>query len=60
MSLEKKLDNYWKYLESKYSPPKYVGLVNELRFLDLKKAIDKKNIRHYYCKRSKNKCLVYI
>ena len=46
MSLEKKLDNYWKYLESKYSPPKYVGLVNELRFLDLKKAIDKKNIRY--------------
>ena len=43
MNLEKKLDKYWKYLETKQSPPKYVGRVNELQFSILKKAIDKKN-----------------
>jgi len=43
MLLEKKLENYWKYLEKKYNPPKYVGKVNILKFLDFKKAIDNKN-----------------
>lgn len=46
MSLEKKLDLYWKYLENKYQPPKYVGLVSELSFFDLKKAVDKKNEKY--------------
>ncbi len=43
MLLEKKLENYWKYLEKKHNPPKYVGTINILKFLDFKKAIDNKN-----------------
>ena len=43
MNLEQKLDKYWKYLENKHIPPKYVGKVHELQFSILKKAIDKKN-----------------
>ena len=42
MNLEKKLDKYWKYLETKQSPPKYVGRVNELQFSILKKLLIKK------------------
>ena len=43
MNLQLKLDKYWRYLENKYAPPKYVGRVNELQFSILKKAIDKKD-----------------
>ncbi len=46
MILEKKLDKYWKFLEDKYDPPKYVGNVKEISFSYLKKAIDKKNERY--------------
>ena len=45
MKLEKRLDKYWKYLENNHKPPRYVGQVNELKFLDLKKAIDEKDER---------------
>ena len=37
MLLEKKLENYWKYLEKKHNPPKYDGAINILNFLILKK-----------------------
>ena len=43
MLLEKKLDSYWKLLESKYNAPKYVGKVKDLKFSQLKKAVDSKN-----------------
>ena len=46
MILENTLDNYWKYLEKKYKPPKYVGKVKEIRFADLKSAINKKNEKY--------------
>tara|TARA_B100000989_G_C19503184_1_gene455191 strand:+ start:162 stop:1049 length:888 start_codon:yes stop_codon:yes gene_type:complete len=43
MNLINKLENYWKLLEGKYSPPKYVGDVKDLDFKKLKKAIDNKD-----------------
>lgn len=43
MSLIKKINKYWDYLEQKYPAPKYVGKVKDLEFKDLKKAIDQKN-----------------
>ena len=46
MSLVKRLDNYWKLLEKKYSAPKYVGKVNNLKFHLLKKAVDTKNEKY--------------
>ncbi len=46
MQIIKKINDYWSYLEKKYPAPKYVGRVNELNFLDLKKAIDSKNLNY--------------
>ena len=46
MTLVKKLDNYWKLLEKKYSAPRYVGKVNNLKFSSLKKAVDSKNEKY--------------
>ena len=39
MFLEKKLDSYWKLLESKYNAPKYVGKVKDLKSSQLKKQL---------------------
>ncbi len=44
MSLINQINKYWQHLEKKYSPPKYVKTVKDLKFVDLKKAIDQKNI----------------
>ncbi len=46
MILVNELNRYWKNLEKKYPPPKYVKKVNTLDFLKLKKAIDDKNERY--------------
>ena len=54
MNLEQKLDKYWKYLENKHIPPKYVGKVHELQFSILKKAIDKKDEKFFEKINSKN------
>ena len=43
MSLQKKINKYWDYLEKKYPSPQYVGQVKYLEFKDLKEAIDSKN-----------------
>ena len=43
MNLSKKLNNYWSYLEEKYSAPKYVSKVKRLEFKKLKDATDKNN-----------------
>ena len=43
MSFEENINQYWKYLEKKYSTPRYVTKVKMLEFNDLKKAIDNKN-----------------
>ena len=43
MSLIQKINKYWNYLEQKYPAPRYVGKVKDLKFEDLKKAIDQKN-----------------
>ena len=58
MSLSKKLNNYWTYLEKKYEPPKYVSKLKNLEFMKLKDASDKNNekflkkiIKNMYVKR---------
>ena len=43
MSLIEKINKYWNYLEQKYPAPRYVGKVKDLKFEDLKKAVDQKN-----------------
>jgi len=43
MSFINKINKYWNYLEQKYPAPTYVGKVKNLKFEDLKKAINKKN-----------------
>jgi hypothetical protein len=43
MTLKKKIQDYWNYLEKKYPAPKFVSKVNYLDFKDLKIAIDTKN-----------------
>ena len=45
MLFHQSLNKYWRYLESKYSKPIYVSRVKTLKFDDLKKAIDNKNIK---------------
>ena len=46
MILVNELNRYWKNLEKKYPPPKYVKKINILDFLKLKKAIDNKNEKY--------------
>ena len=43
MLLIQKINKYWNYLEQKYPTPKYIEKVKDLKFEDLKKAIDQKN-----------------
>ncbi len=43
MSFKRKIDNYWKYLESRFPPPKYVGKIKYLEFKNFKKSIDNKD-----------------
>jgi hypothetical protein len=43
MTLINKINKYWNFLENAYTPPKYVKSVKELKFIDLKKAIDNKD-----------------
>ena len=43
MSLQKKLNDYWSFLENKYPAPKVVGKIKKIEFDELKKAIDSKN-----------------
>ena len=42
ISFNKKINNYWNYLEGKYPAPKFVGKIKYLEFKQLKKAIDEK------------------
>ena len=43
MLLIQKINKYWNYLEQNYPAPRYVGKVKDLKFEDLKKAIDQKS-----------------
>ena len=43
MSLQKKLNEYWSFLEKKYPAPKTIGVIKKIEFDELKKAIDGKN-----------------
>ena len=59
MNLSKKIDTYWKTLESKYPAPVYVGKIKTIQFEQLKNAIDNKKekflknlIKNIYVKRS--------
>ena len=38
--------NYWNFLESKKSPPKFVKKINIIQFDELKNSINKKNELH--------------
>jgi len=53
MPFNKNINKYWNYLEQKYPSPRYVGKVKDLKFEDLKKAIDNKN-ENYLKKMIKN------
>jgi len=44
--LDQKLNNYWKKLEEKYPYPNYVKKVKDLKFEDLKYAIDNKKEKY--------------
>ena len=57
ISFNKKINNYWNYLESKYPAPKFVGKIKYLEFKQLKKAIDEKN--ESYIKNIIRKMYVY-
>ena len=43
MSLQKKLNEYWSFLEKKYPAPKTISVIKKIEFDELKKAIDSKN-----------------
>ena len=58
MSLKKIINDYWGYLEKRYSSPRFVGEIKNLEFEDLKNAIDTKNeiflkkmVRNMYLKK---------
>ena len=46
MTLVKKIEKYWNFLEKKHKPPMYVGKVSEINFSFLKKAVDSGNERY--------------
>ena len=56
-TFNKKINNYWNYLEAKYSAPKFVGKIKYIEFKQLKKAIDEKN--EAYIKNIIRKMYVY-
>lgn len=43
MRLQKKISEYWNYLEKKYPTPHYVGKIKTIEFNILKKAVDNKD-----------------
>ena len=43
MTLIKKINKYWNFLEGAYPAPRYIKTVKELEFKDLKKAINSNN-----------------
>ena len=46
MTLKQNINKYWNFLEQKYKAPQYVRKVNELKFENLKKAVDEKNEKY--------------
>lgn len=42
LTLNKKINIYWKYLEQKFSPPRYVKKITELEFKKLKQIVNLK------------------
>ena len=46
MTLKQNINKYWNFLERKYKAPLYVRKINELKFENLKKAVDEKNEKY--------------